>query len=78
MPSREIFWNIPYGYIVYILAVNALSVAGYSIYQRYKLWHVGKEGDRPKDIGKWISVFISIRFEAKVWGFSKLDSLANG
>ena len=68
MPSREIFWNIPYGYIVYILAVNALSVAGYSIYRRYKLWHLGKEGDRPKDIGKWISVFISIRFEAKSFG----------
>lgn len=41
----------------------------------HKLWHIGKEGDRPKDIGKWISVFISIRFEAKEWGFSKLDSL---
>jgi len=58
MPSREIFWNISYAYVIYILAVVALAILVYSFYRRYKLWRVGKPDDRSKDMGKRLKVFI--------------------
>ncbi|MBU2608025.1 MAG: 4Fe-4S dicluster domain-containing protein [Chloroflexi bacterium] len=58
MPSREIFWNISPEYIIYILAVIALAIMTYSIYRRYKLWRVGRQDDRSKNMGKRILVFI--------------------
>lgn len=58
MPSREIFWNISYAYVIYILAVVALAILVYSFYRRYKLWRVGKPDDYSKDMGKRIKAFI--------------------
>lgn len=58
MPSREIFWNISYAYVIYILAVVALAILVYSFYRRYKLWRVGKPDDRSKDMGKRLKIFI--------------------
>ncbi len=58
MASREVFWNIPHSYVVYILAAIAVAIWVYSIYRRYKLWHLGKPDDRSRNIGKRIGVFI--------------------
>ncbi len=58
MPSREIFWNIPYNYVLYILAAIAVAFWVFSIYRRYKLWQVGKPDDCSKNISKRILVFI--------------------
>ncbi|MBM2825386.1 MAG: Fe-S oxidoreductase [Dehalococcoidales bacterium] len=58
MPTREIFWNIPFGYIIYILGVMAFAILVYSIYRRYKLWRVGKLDDRSRNMGKRVAVFI--------------------
>ncbi len=58
MASREVFWNIPYSYVVYILAAIAVAFWLFSIYRRYKLWHLGKPDDSSKNIGKRIQVFI--------------------
>jgi hypothetical protein len=58
LPSREVFWNIPYRYVIYILAAIAVAFWVFSIYRRYKLWHLGKSDDCSKNIGKRIRVFI--------------------
>jgi len=58
LPSREVFWNIPYGYVIYILAAIALAFWVFNIYERYKLWQLGKPDDCSKNIGKRVPVFI--------------------
>jgi Fe-S oxidoreductase/nitrate reductase gamma subunit len=58
LPSREIFWNIQYSYVVYIAAAIAVAFLAFSIYRRYKLWRLGKPEDRSKDIGVRIRVFM--------------------
>jgi Fe-S oxidoreductase/nitrate reductase gamma subunit len=62
LPSREIFWNIPYSYVIYILAVLAVAFLVFSIYRRFKLWHMGRPDDRSKNIGKRIWYFIRLTF----------------
>jgi len=58
LASREVFWNIPYSYVIYILATIALAFLVFSIYRRYKLWHLGKPDECSKNIGNRIGVFI--------------------
>jgi len=43
---------------MYILAAIAVAFWVFSIYRRYKLWHLGKPEDRSQDIGKRAWVFI--------------------
>jgi Fe-S oxidoreductase/nitrate reductase gamma subunit len=43
---------------VYILAAIGVAFWVFSIYRRYKLWHLGKPEDRSKDMGKRVWVFI--------------------
>ena len=58
MASREVFWNISYGYLIYVLSAIALAFWVFNIYGRYKLWHLGKPDDCSKNIGKRIGAFI--------------------
>ncbi len=58
MASREVFWNISYSYLVYILAAVAVAFWVSGLYRRYKLWRMGKPHDCSKDICKRIGVFI--------------------
>ena len=58
MATREVFWNISHSYVMYILAAIAVAFWVFSIYRRYKLWHLGKPDDCSKNIGKRIRVFI--------------------
>jgi len=58
LASREVFWNIPYGYVIYVLAAIALAFWVFGLYRRYQLWRLGKPDDCSKDIGKRIPVFI--------------------
>jgi Fe-S oxidoreductase/nitrate reductase gamma subunit len=44
--------------VIYILAAIAVAFLAFSIYRRYKLWHLGKPDDCSKNIGKRIGVFI--------------------
>ena len=46
VPSREIFWNIQFGEILYVLAVIVVGILIYAIYRRYKLWQVGRPDNR--------------------------------
>ncbi|MFC1993294.1 (Fe-S)-binding protein [Chloroflexota bacterium] len=58
VPSREIFWNIPYGEILYILATIVIGVIIYAFYRRYKLWRLGGPDNRFDHLGKRIRTFI--------------------
>ena len=43
--SREVFWNIEYGWLVYLGLLLPLLI-GYAIYKRYCLWRLGKAQNR--------------------------------
>ena len=58
MASREVFWNIQYSYVMYILAAIAVAIWMFSLYRRYKLWRLGKPEDCTQDLGKRTWVFI--------------------
>ena len=58
MPSREVFWNIQYSYLMYIAAAIALAFLVHSIYRRYKLWRLGRPEDRFGNMGERIRAFI--------------------
>ncbi len=57
---REIFWNIDYGWIIYILAALAVAVIAYAIYRRVRLWRLGKPENRLDNLGQRIKSFIVI------------------
>lgn len=57
MASREVFWNISYGYLVYVLAVIALTIWLFNFYRRYQLWRQGRPDERFQELGKRIGVF---------------------
>jgi len=58
IPSREIFWNIEFGEILYILGTIVIGILIYAIYRRYRLWRLGKSDNRFDHLGKRIRVFI--------------------
>lgn len=58
MASREVFWNISYGYLVYILALLSIGIWLYGFYQRYRVWRLGRPDERSKEVGKRIGIFI--------------------
>ena len=46
MPSREIFWNISYGEILYFLLIPLAPLLAYAVYKRYRLWRLGRPDNR--------------------------------
>lgn len=58
MASREVFWNITYGYVVYILAAIGIAIWLYGFYRRSRIWRLGRPDERSKEIGKRIGIFI--------------------
>ena len=44
--TREIYWNIDYGYIIYFLIIPVLAAIAYGIYKRYRLWRLGQPENR--------------------------------
>jgi Fe-S oxidoreductase/nitrate reductase gamma subunit len=75
-PSREIFWNIPYYYILYVVAVLVVAVMVWSIYRRFRMWNLGKPDPRLKgNLGRrWKAflkaVVIDIIFHWKFMGIA--------
>ncbi|HLE79695.1 MAG TPA: iron-sulfur-binding reductase, partial [Dehalococcoidia bacterium] len=56
MPGRQVFWNIVYGPIIYLLMFIPLFFASFGLYQRVRLWRWGKPEVR------WD------RWEVRLWG----------
>jgi len=57
-PAREVFWNIQYGEIIYVLGAIAVSIFVYALYRRYKLWRLGGPDNRFNHLGKRVRVFL--------------------
>jgi Fe-S oxidoreductase/nitrate reductase gamma subunit len=58
VPSREIFWNIQYGEILYILGAIVIGVFAYAIYRRYRMWRLGTPDNRLAPLSKRVWAFI--------------------
>jgi Fe-S oxidoreductase/nitrate reductase gamma subunit len=59
-PTREIFWNIQYSWILYVLAVITVGILVYAIYRHYRRWRLGRLDNRFNRLGKRIWDFIVI------------------
>ncbi len=57
MATREIFWNIDYGFIIYFLIIPVVIALAYGIYQRYRLWRVGQPDSRLDNLPQQILTF---------------------
>lgn len=44
--TREIYWNISYGWLLYPMLVVSLSIAAYGIYLRVRAWRLGEALNR--------------------------------
>jgi Fe-S oxidoreductase len=58
MASREIFWNIQLGGIVYLLGFLLLAVVFYGLYRHLRLWRLGSKDDRLTNLGTRIRAFV--------------------
>ena len=59
VPSREIFWNVPYGEVIlYSLGIIVTGIFVYALYRRIRMWRVGKPEKRVTQPGKRIWAFI--------------------
>ncbi len=50
--TREIFWNVPFPWLMYVLLVPTVVVGGWGLYRRLRLWRTGGPAmrwDRPKE-----------------------------
>lgn len=56
--TREIYWNIDYGYIIYFLIIPVLAAIAYGIYKRYRLWRLGQPENRCMNPVQCIWTFI--------------------
>ena len=57
-PTRETFWNIQFGEIVYLLGVITVSIFIYALYRRYKMWRLGKPENRLNHFGQRVGKFL--------------------
>ncbi len=68
METREVFFNISYPWIMYILAGVSTLLFIFGFYKKLKLIKVGDEEDRSGDFGKRLSILIKHGlFQKRVW-----------
>ena len=59
-PSREILWNVPIGWLVYVIGVIVIVLMVMAAVRHYRMWHVGKpDPNLKKDAGKRIKSFLT-------------------
>jgi Fe-S oxidoreductase/nitrate reductase gamma subunit len=56
-PTREIFWNIQYSWIMYTLATIAVAILVLALFKHPRRWRVGQPADRFNQLGQRIRVF---------------------
>ena len=66
--SKELFWNIQFGSVVYVLGIILVGIVAYVLYRRYRVWRLGQPDNRLHDIPKRIWSFVI---------FSIVDGLAH-
>lgn len=48
--TREIYWNISYGWLIYVLLAPTVGIGAWGFWRKYRLWRVGQPAvrfDRP-------------------------------
>ncbi len=55
---RELFLEIDYGWIIYILAVLSIAALAYAVYHRVQLWKLGQKDDSFSNMGQKTKAFI--------------------
>jgi nitrate reductase gamma subunit len=60
VPTREIFGNIEFGEILYIIGTIVIGILIYAIYRRTKLWRLGKPDNRFVNLNDRIRAFIKL------------------
>jgi len=58
MASREIFWNVRFGEIVYLLGFVVAAVVCWSLYRRLRLWRLGGADERLTNLSGRIRTFV--------------------
>ena len=46
LPTREVFWNVTHVWVMYVLLIPTMLVAGYGIYRRFRTWCRGRPEQR--------------------------------
>jgi Fe-S oxidoreductase/nitrate reductase gamma subunit len=59
MASREIFWNIQFGELVYPLGFVVIAVVFYALYRHLRLWRLGSKDDRLSNLRSRIRTFVT-------------------
>jgi Fe-S oxidoreductase/nitrate reductase gamma subunit len=77
-PTREIFWNIQYPWIMYSLAAIAVVILLYAILRHPRRWRVGQPANRFNNLRERIRVFCRTAFfdvviHRKFFGADKKD-----
>ncbi|MFO8102060.1 MAG: 4Fe-4S dicluster domain-containing protein [Dehalococcoidia bacterium] len=55
---RELFLEIDYGWIIYILAVLSIAALAYAVYHRVQLWKLGQKDDSTANLGQKTRAFL--------------------
>ena len=55
---RELFLEIDYGWIIYILAVLSIAALAYAVYHRVQLWKLGQKDDSFSNMGQKTKAFL--------------------
>ena len=50
IPTREIYWNISWGILVYPFAIIAFAIMALGLYSRVNRWRVGRPSESPSEI----------------------------
>jgi len=50
VPTREIYWNISWGILVYPVAIIALAIMVSGLYSRANRWRAGRSSEKPSQI----------------------------
>lgn len=59
MASKEGFWNIAFGEIVYLLGFLVVVFVCYALYRRFRLWGLGSKDDRLRNLGSRVRIFLA-------------------
>jgi Fe-S oxidoreductase/nitrate reductase gamma subunit len=75
-PSREVFWNIQFPWIMYSLAAIAVAILVWSIYRHYLRWRVGQPANRGNRLWQRTcsfcrTLFIDLILHRKFFGAEK-------
>lgn len=46
LPTREVFWNVTHVWVMYVLLIPTMLVAGYGIFRRFRTWSRGRPEQR--------------------------------